>query len=272
MKLSNYTQAAVDIAKKAGDYILTREKGQFKVEEKVSSYDFVTDVDTSTESMIRSYLIEAFPTHAFAGEESGMDEDKLKYNLTHMAKDEFCWVVDPLDGTINFIHGLGGYAVSIALMKGSEIISSAIYLPTCGEMYCAEKGSGVWCNGNAISVSSCKHMKDALISYSIPTIDMDYRQEVVEYFEPLSTNSFNLRILGSAAASIAYIACGKLDAYVELGHHPWDIAAGVLMVEEAGGKLSNHKGETFTVADPRLVASNGICHDEVVKTLTHNTI
>lgn len=267
MVLSNYTQAAIDVAKKAGDYILTRERGKFTVEEKISSYDYVTDVDTSSEALIKSSLHALFPDHDFAGEESGMDEDEMKHRLTHMSENDYCWVVDPLDGTINFIHGLGCYAVSIALVHHNEIISGAIYIPTLDEMFCAQKGAGVWHNGQPIKVSKCNQLKNALVSFGVPATNMKYRHEMANKFPALAMDSFNIRILGSAAASIAYIASGKLDAYVELGHHPWDVAAGMLMVEEAGGQLSNHKGEALTLADPYMVASNGALHSSILESI-----
>lgn len=267
MLLSKYTQAAVDIAQKAGDYILAREQSGFTVEEKFSSYDYVTDVDTGCEAIIKESLHALFPDHGFAGEESGMDEGEMKRRLTHMGEDEYCWVVDPLDGTINFIHHLGGYAVSIALLHHNEVISAAIYLPTLGEMFSAQKDAGAWLNGKPIKVSGVSRMQDAMVSIGVPATNMDYRREMAEQFPKVSMESFNLRILGSAAATIAYVACGKLDAYIELGHHPWDIAAGILLVQEAGGQLSNHKGEPLSIADPYLLASNGLIHQDLVRIL-----
>lgn len=261
---NKYTQAAIEAAQKAGNYALERHKGKIDIKEKTKHLDYVTDVDTTCEAIIKGDLLSCFPDHLFLGEECGLDETEMKFRLTHMTENDYIWVVDPLDGTVNYVHGLGLYCVSIALMHNNEPITGVIFIPETAELFVSEKGSGSWLNGERINVSSCAHLYDALIGYSVPAINMGYREAFSRRFHDLSANVQNLRMLGSCAAVIAYVACGKLDGYIELGHHPWDIAAGYLLVEEAGGVGTDFSGRKLDVASHQMVVSNGHFHNDLV--------
>ena len=261
---NKYTQIAIAAAQKAGRYAMSRHSGKLNIKEKTEHLDYVTDVDTTCETMIKDTLLGSFPDHLFFGEECGIDEFEMKHRLTHMAEDEYIWVVDPLDGTVNYVHGLGLYCVSIALMHNNEPITGVIFIPETDELFVAEKDTGSWLNDEKINVSSCKQMCDALIAYSVPATNMEYREAFSRHFHDLSIHVQNLRMLGSCAAVMAYVACGKLDGYIELGHHPWDISAGYLLIQEAGGVGTNFSGELLNVSSHQMVVSNGLFHNDLV--------
>lgn len=261
---NKYTMTAIEAAQRAGQYAMSRHRGNIDVTEKTKHLDYVTDVDVSCESMIKDILLQNHNNSLFFGEECGIDESQVKYQLTHMVEDEYIWVVDPLDGTVNYVHGLDLYCVSIALMHKNEPISAVIYIPETEELFVAEKDVGAWLNGNRIGVSSCKQLCDALVAYSVPAVNMDYREAFSRHFHDLSVSVQNLRMLGSCAAVMAYVACGKLDGYIELGHHPWDIAAGYLLIKEAGGAATDFAGKELNVISNQMVVSNGLFHDNLV--------
>lgn len=260
MPFSKQTEVAVRAAREAGQYALARRKGAITVREKTRHLDYVTDVDTGCESMIREILLSETPGSRFFGEECGVPEAEIKQAIDHMAPGERIWVVDPLDGTINYVHGLGLYCVSIGLMEDGEPVSGAIYIPALDEMFAAEKGQGAWLNGRRIHVSDTGLLEEALVGYSVPVVNPEQRRAFERCYPLLSGSVQNARILGSCAAAMAYTACGALDGYMELGHHPWDVAAGMLLVREAGGEATNFAGEPFSASDHRLVLSNGRIH------------
>ena len=199
--------------------------------------DFVTEVDHAAEQAIVEVLLNAYPDHAILAEESGASA-----NLHDDA--ENVWIIDPLDGTTNFIHGFPQYCVSIALQQRGQITQAVVYDPTRNDLFTATKGAGAYLNEKRIRVGKRDKVADALIGTGFPFRDMQQLDEYVEMFKVVVKNSAGVRRPGSAALDLAYVAAGRLDGFFEKGLHPWDIAAGSLLVTEAGGIMGDFTGES----------------------------
>ena len=233
-----------DTAELISDAVLITEE----IEEK-SSNNFVTWVDKTSEIKLLKGLREILPGSGFIGEENTQGNHKADYT----------WIVDPLDGTTNFIHNIPLYCISIGLMHKDEIIVGVIYEINSKECFYAWKGGGAYLNGRRIAVSDTKSVKDALLATGFPYYDYGRLDEYLELFKHLMQHSHGLRRLGSAAADLAWVACGRFDAFYEYGLSPWDVAAGILLVKEAGGKVSDFKGgDNYLFGGEIIVANNHI--------------
>jgi myo-inositol-1(or 4)-monophosphatase len=199
--------------------------------------DFVTEVDQAAEQAIIEILLNAYPDHAILAEESGASA-----NLHDDA--ENVWIIDPLDGTTNFIHGFPQYCVSIALQQRGQITQAVVYDPTRNDLFTATKGAGAYLNEKRIRVSKRDKVADALIGTGFPFRDMKMLDEYVKMFKIMVQNSSGLRRPGSAALDLAYVAAGRLDGFFEKGLKPWDIAAGSLLITESGGIVGTFAGDS----------------------------
>ncbi len=243
--LEHTLNEVVKIAKRTGEFI-RHEGSRFdrsKVEEKGTN-NLVSFVDTTAERMIAQTLKFTLPDAGFITEE-GTETEK---------SDDLNWVVDPLDGTTNFIHGLAPYSISIALMKKNEPIIGVIYEVKADECFCAVKGGGAFLNRKKIHVSTVKDFKDGLYITGIPYIEFDKNKEFFEVLNEFIRNSHGIRRLGSAAADMAYVACGRAEGFFEHGLNPWDIAAGSLIVKEAGGIVTDYKGKDDYIFGREIIA------------------
>jgi myo-inositol-1(or 4)-monophosphatase len=207
-----------------------------KVSEKQSN-DFVTEVDKAAEAAIIEVLTTAYPDHAILAEESGASSNLHDEN-------ENVWIIDPLDGTTNFIHGFPQYCVSIALQQRGVITQAVVYDPTRNEMFTASKGAGAYLNDKRIRVTRTDKLADALIGTGFPFRDLSTLDEYVEMFKIMTAKCHGLRRPGAAALDLAYVAMGRLDGFFEKGLAPWDIAAGSLLITEAGGIVGNFTGDS----------------------------
>ena len=242
-KLESYLSTAIHAAKEAGQ-ILVDFMGNAAVREK-GPRDLVTEADVAAQNEIEKILLGKFPDHQFVGEEGeSIDADTIR-GLT--------WVVDPLDGTTNFVHQLRSFSVSIALLQDSEPIVGVVYDPLCDECFTAIKGSGAHLNENKISVSSCRAMRDAmLVTGFSPSVTKD-SIEAKRFLEVLG-KAQSIRRLGSAALNLCFIACGRIDAYWASSLNSWDIAAGILIMSEAGGTVKG-MGGPFDLFNPKFIAA-----------------
>jgi myo-inositol-1(or 4)-monophosphatase len=216
-------------------------------------FDLVTAADRASEKLIVERLTAAFPEHDIVAEEGGGRLTGATYR----------WYVDPLDGTTNFAHGFPVYNVTLGLEHAGEMVAGVIFDPTRDEMFAAEKGSGAYLNGSRIRVSECRSVEDSLVATGFPSRRRHQNINVHFYYQ-LAMLSHGVRRAGSAAVDLAYVACGRLDGFWEFGLKPWDQAAGILMVEEAGGRTSGMRGEPTSLTGPDLVADNGTLHDELI--------
>jgi len=253
MNLDIICKQVVEAAQQAGDWAI-KERSKFKTEmiEVKGEHDFVSYVDKSCETMLVENLAKILPGAGFIAEEGSGTENKGGLN----------WVVDPLDGTTNFIHGLSPFAVSIALMQDKKVILGVVYEASLKECFWATENSGAFLNGNPIKVSDTQNVNDSLIATGFPYYDYSRIEPFFETMEYFMKNSHGLRRLGSAATDLVYVACGRFDAFYEYGLKPWDVAAGAFIVERAGGKVCDFSGEENHIFGGEIVATNHNIHNE----------
>ena len=221
--------------------------------------DFVTEVDQAAEQVIIETLLAAYPGHGILAEESGQQ---------HGAKDsEFVWIIDPLDGTTNFIHGLPVYCISIALAVKGRIEQAVIYDPTRNDLFTATKGRGAYQNDRRLRVSKRIHMQDCLISTGFPFRPGDNFQNYLAMMAEIMPRCAGLRRPGAAALDLAYVAAGYTDGFFEAGLSPWDVAAGSLLVTEAGGLVGNFTGEANFLDQKECLAGNPKIYGHMVSLL-----
>jgi myo-inositol-1(or 4)-monophosphatase len=221
--------------------------------------DFVTEVDQASEAVIIETLLTAYPGHAIWAEESGRQ---------YGAQDsEFVWIIDPLDGTTNFIHGFPVYCVSIALAVKGKVEQAVVYDPTRNDMFTATKGRGAYMNDRRIRVSKRTQMKDCLVSTGFPFRPGDDMQKYLAMFTDVMKITSSMRRPGAAALDLAYVAAGFTDAFFETGLHPWDVAAGSLLVQEAGGLVGNFTGEADFLEQHECMAATPRIYGQLVTVL-----
>jgi myo-inositol-1(or 4)-monophosphatase len=225
-----------------------------------SPNDFVTEVDQRAEAIIIETLLTAYPGHGILAEESG--------RLHGSADSEYVWIIDPLDGTTNFIHGFPFYAISIALAFRDQVQQAVVYDPTRNDLFYASKGRGAYLNDKRLRVSKRTRMSDALISTGFPFRQGDNFKRYMKMFEEVMQNCAGLRRPGAAALDLCYVAAGRCDAFFETGLSPWDIAAGSLMVTESGGLIGNFTGEADYMYQREVVAGNPRIYGQMVNILS----
>ncbi len=226
---------------------------------KKGAIDLVTEADFKSEKAIISIIHNAFPEHSVLAEESGMSRGKT----------EMQWIIDPLDGTTNFAHELGIFAVSIAFSYRDEISLGFVLNPVSGELFMAEKGSGATLNGFPISVSSTPKISDALLVTGFPYNHPDIIDAIMYRFQRCTTAAQGIRRLGSASLDLCYVACGRFDGFWEQNLKPWDTAAGVLIAEEAGARVTDFSGNPFNIYEKEILATNGKTHEELIGLLVY---
>lgn len=255
-----YCLAVARLAARAGGDVLVDMLMTADVREK-STKDLVTDADERAQDVIKKVLLSHFPEHAFVGEE-GAPEADVDFRTAAA-----CWIVDPLDGTANYVHKLGYFAVSIALTYRGVPVVGVVYNPLAGETFHAIRGEGAFLNDRPIAVSGCDTIGDAMVAASFPP-DVKAESPEVEHFGAVLQASRSIRRLGSAALNLCYVGCGRLDAYWAQRLRAWDVAAGVLIATEAGAELTNVRGEEFGLADGSLATSaNQTLHRQLVDLL-----
>jgi len=254
-----YLATAVEIVLRAGDLQLAGQQSGFRVDKK-GSIDLVTEVDLACERMCRDTIAERFPGHDVLAEELGSD-------AAGHSPSRFRWVFDPLDGTTNYAHGLPIYCSSLALEIDGRAEVAAIYDPTRKELFTAERGEGSYLNGRALRVSSTASLIDSLLVTGFPYTVQEECGELVALFGYFLGRARAVRRLGSAALDLSYVAAGRFEAFWEQHLKPWDVAAGALIVTEAGGRVTGMDGGPFDPAAAHLIASNGQVHAEVVATI-----
>jgi myo-inositol-1(or 4)-monophosphatase len=250
---------ACDAAARAGGRELVAWRGRFSAREKAPA-DLVTDADLASQEAIRRVIAERFPDHAFLGEESS---GSFRHGDGQMV-----WIVDPLDGTTNYVHGYSQYAVSVALAHGSEPLVGVVYDPMSDECFSAARGHGTWCNGVRLAASSVVSLSESLVAVGLPARVRRDSPDLLNFIEAVQVCQA-VRRTGSAALNLAYIARGCFDAFWSTQIHPWDVAAGVLLVREAGGIVTGRDGSDFDLWNPRfLSAGTPALHNALLDVLT----
>lgn len=251
---------AIETARAAGR-VLAERFGRASLEVKhKGDIDLVTESDLAAERLIVERIRSYYPRHAILAEESG--------TATHEGADKsaYKWIVDPLDGTTNYAHGYPCYCVSIALEHEGELKLGVIYDPTRDEMFAAERGAGATLNGRRIRVSGINDLNQALLCTGYP-YDVRGRDNFARNFTNFIMHAQGVRRDGSAALDLAYVACGRFDGFWEEGLRPWDVAAGVVLILEAGGHVSRYDGSPFDIYTPPIMASNGLVHEAMMRVL-----
>jgi len=252
----SFLPAISAIAREAGALLLSYFHQGLKIEYKGDA-DLVTAADRAAETLIRERITKQFPSHDVLGEEQGLNDQGSDYR----------WYVDPLDGTTNFAHGYPVFAVSMALEhrapEQARRIAGVVYDPTRDELFAAEQGRGAHLNGKPIYVSKAAQLKECLVATGFPS-HKRHKNPNIYFYHQITLRTHGVRRAGSAALDLCNVASGRFDGFWEFNLNPWDTAAGVLIVEEAGGKVSRFDGSSFRLDSSETLASNGLVHDALV--------
>jgi len=252
----SFVLAMSAIAREAGALLMHHFHEHQKIEYKGEA-DLVTAADRASEKLIRERIRQNWPSHDVLGEEQGLSDRGSEYR----------WYVDPLDGTTNFAHGFPVFCVSMAVERrlpdSAQRIAAVIYDPTRDELFSAEFGKGAHLNGEPIHVSKTRALKESLVATGFPS-HKRHKNPNIFFYHQITLHSHGVRRAGSAALDLCCVAAGRFDGFWEFNLNPWDTAAGVLIIEEAGGKVTRFDGSTFELNSHETLASNGIIHDELV--------
>ena len=251
-------------ARKAGK-VLIRDFGEIENLQIQSKNlgDFVTNADLNSEKILIETLQYYYPNASFITEESGVIQEESGV----IQGDQETIIIDPIDGTTNFIHGIPMVSIVIGKLTNNEITDGIIFNPILNEFYWASKGKGAWCNNKRLRVSKRKDLIDCLIGNGIPNASKIYNDEYLSEIDIISKNSSGIRRMGSAALDLAYVAAGKFDAFWERDLNLWDVSAGVLLVKEAGGKITEANGNEWNTESKNILASNLVIHDIMAEKL-----
>jgi myo-inositol-1(or 4)-monophosphatase len=256
--LQELLRTATEAAVKAGTVLQERYDQPHQIHHK-GVIDLVTEADLAAEKLILDVLGNNMPGIRVLSEESFASYDKIP--------EEAVWIIDPLDGTTNFAHNFPWFAVSIALYDKGQSQIGVIYNPLQEELFCATRTGGAWLNNQRIKVSEVSALRNALVATGFPYDLQERTDPILAMLKTVLTHTQGVRRPGAAALDLAYLACGRLDAFWEIGLKPWDTAAGYLLVEEAGGTLSNFNGSPFSPFIPELLASNTLLHSDLTALL-----
>jgi len=248
---------AVDLALKAGVLLKERFNQKHEINYK-GEINLVTEADKMSENLIIAAISRSFPDHGILSEESPV--------ITGAGK--LRWIIDPLDGTTNYAHGYPVFCVSIALENDGEVILGVIYDPMREELFVSVRGEGAYLNDKKLAVSSLKDISRSLLATGFPYDIRESKENNLDYFNAMAINVQAIRRAGVAALDLAYLAAGRFDGFWELKLKPWDTAAGCLMVEEAGGVISDIAGAKWHLQSPSLLASNSLIHEQMIKVLS----
>lgn len=249
------------VAREAGNFIRSEvERFDISRAEVKGLNNFVSYVDKSAEEIVVKRLKNLLPDAGFKTEEG---------TTTQAEGQKYVWVIDPLDGTTNFMHGCPPFAVSIGLKENDEEVAGVVYEITADEMFTAWKGGGAWLNGRQIHVSSALKLSESLVATGFPYSDFSRLDRYIELFTWFLKNSHGVRRLGSAATDIAYIACGRFEAFYEYGLYPWDIAAATVILREAGGRISDFSGNEKGLTGKEVVAASNAVFLEILQIVSN---
>jgi myo-inositol-1(or 4)-monophosphatase len=249
-------RVALRAARAAGRIHLKR-LSRISVAQKSNAIDLVTEADRESEAAVIEVLQRAFPTHAILAEESGANAHASEHR----------WIIDPLDGTTNFAHGFPQFCVSIAYERRGKLQAAIILDPFKKEVFAARRGKGARLNGRPIRVSRIESLDTALLATGFPYDRRERRRFYLSFWEAFMVRTHGVRRTGSAALDLAWVACGRVDAFWEFGLKQWDVAAGALIVEEAGGRVSNMDGSALDLSGARIIASNDRLHQQMIETI-----
>ena len=248
-------QDVINISKQAGEIIREGFGKNFGIEYKTNEINLVTEIDKASEKLITDFVKKKYPSHSILAEESGEYKNK---------ESEYRWVIDPLDGTTNFAHGLPIFSVSIGVQKNGKTFAGVVYDVMQDITYSVENGSGSYANSEKLSVSKKEQLGHSLLVTGFPYNIAERPKNIFEIFEAFTKAARGVRRLGSAAIDLCYVAKGALDGYWENSLHPWDFCAGKLMLEEAGGIVTNFKGDDIDIFSKQILCTNKLIHQQMM--------
>jgi myo-inositol-1(or 4)-monophosphatase len=255
---SKITLAAIEIALKAAEVLKKGFKTDYEIKKKEGNHNLVTEYDYLSEKIIISYIKEKFPDHSILCEEEGQVQKK----------GDIEWIIDPLDGTVNYAHCIPMFAVSLAVRKGHDILSGVTYNPLYNELFVAERSKGAYLNGKRLWVTETKKLNDSILATGFPYDLKNNPDKTIECFINILRLGIPIRRLGCASIDLAYVAAGRFDGFWETGLGPWDLAAGKLLIEEAKGKVTDWRGAEVVLKNKNaIVATNSHIHLEILNLL-----
>lgn len=255
----NICRKIEDAARETGKFI--REESRLfdiKRAESKGLHDLVSYVDKGSEKLLVDMLGKILPEAGFITEEG----------TSSKRGEKFCWIIDPLDGTTNFVHGIHPYAISVGLREDDEIVAGVVYEAGGSELFSAWKDGGAWLNGTPVHVSDAKKLSDSLIATGFPYNDFTRLDNFMKSLSHFCRTTQGIRRLGSASIDLSYVACGRFEAFYEYGLNPWDVAAGILLVKEAGGFVSDFSGDSKNYSGDEIVAANKHVYNEFLKNVS----
>lgn len=258
---SHLTHVAVLAATKAGELLRKGFGSNFQITSKSGKHNLVTEYDNLAENLIVDLILSHYPQHAILAEERGAQGSR---------ENSVLWVIDPLDGTVNFAHNIPCFAVSIAACLDGEVLSSVIYQPLLDELFVAEKEHGAYLNNRKLAVTKTSDLTEAIAATGFPYNTYENPLHCIDHFAYMAKLGIPLRRMGSAALDLAYVAAGRFDAFWEVSLNPWDWAAGKLLVEEAGGRFTDFTGEPYSILEEGpILVSNGPLHHQLIDHFIH---
>ncbi len=266
--LAEYLESAKSAALEAGNLVRSHLKDAHKITNK-SPCDFVTEVDRLSENFLRKYLLERYPDHLFFGEEEVSSfPASEEAALSGLPENRYIWVIDPIDGTTNFIRGIPQYAICVGLVFGQEVVAGVVYDIAADKLYYSMKGSDSFCNGRRIHVSDTSSVSTSIVVTSFPASDMQIRRKVLDGLSSLGMDFMSLRIWNCASLAAVSIAEGCTDIYVEAGIHLWDFSAASIIVRNAGGCFSDLRGNPWNRHQKDVLCANRNLHEQALEMLS----
>ncbi len=268
--IQDYLELAIQTAREAGDFARHIQRSELEISTKTNEMDIVTQVDSRNERTIRDTVLARYPDHVFLGEELGASDGQAESragSTDPRGTSRVRWIIDPIDGTVNFAHGLPIWCVSIGVEVDGIVECGAIYQPNLGEIFSARRGKGAYLNGERIQVSENSIPSKSLFVTGFPYNVDENPESVIEQFARFLRRGLLIRRLGSAALDLAYVACGRMEGFWEIGLSPWDTSAGQLMVREAGGRVTHYDGTDYDIYKRSIIATNSLHHDMIFEVL-----
>ncbi|MBP1963376.1 inositol monophosphatase family protein [Paenibacillus aceris] len=259
-------QDAIRYVKDTGKLIMELMKMPLQIQEKKNQADLVTEVDVRIEHLLRNQIHRDYPDHWILSEETdGGREDS--HHALKQPPAGYGWIIDPVDGTINFIHNIAHFAISVGIVKDGIPVGGVVYNPVTDELYSGRKQGGAFLNGRPLHVGREQDIAQALLATGFRAIDWKPNSVVVEQIGRMTGKVRSVRIMGAASLDLCLVASGRLSGFWHDGLYPWDVTAGMVILQEAGGELTNAAGKPFALSDDTLVASNSFLHQEILSLL-----
>ncbi|GIM45370.1 inositol monophosphatase [Collibacillus ludicampi] len=258
-------ESALEYAKQAGRLVLEHMGNTGRIEQKKNASDLVTEVDRMSEMLLRNQIQQEYPGHWILSEEDSCQANA--YEIFKRQKSGYGWIIDPIDGTTNFIHGIPHFSISIGIVKDGKPIIGIVYNPVTNELYTARKSKGAYLNGKLIRVGKELQLAEAVLATGFHANDWNSGSRLVRQIDQIAGKSRNVRIIGAASLDLCWIASGKLTGLWHEGLNPWDTAAGILILTEAGGCVTDKEGNPYRLYHDSLVASNSLIHKEFLETI-----